>query len=248
MSEDAGGDQYAAISTTYRETEEMPIRRCAEFPTMLALLGSVEGADVLDLACGSGTYCRMLAALGARHVIGVDVSEAMVEQARAKTPADERVEYHVHDVATMPRLGEFDILTASFLLNYAQTRAELAAMCRAIADQLRQDGRFAGTLPNSAYDLERALDTRYGFAIHWTPGMQDGDRLTFDLYLSTTLHLECWHWTLDTYRESLQDAGLRQVEFHPWLPGKEGIDELGAEFWQPWVDNPMLMVVTGWKA
>jgi SAM-dependent methyltransferase len=48
----------------------------------LRILPDVEGRDVLDLGCGTGYWCAWLARMGARPV-GLDVSEAQLETARA---------------------------------------------------------------------------------------------------------------------------------------------------------------------
>jgi SAM-dependent methyltransferase len=48
----------------------------------LRILPDVEGLDVLDLGCGTGYWCAWLARMGARPV-GLDVSEAQLETARA---------------------------------------------------------------------------------------------------------------------------------------------------------------------
>jgi ubiquinone/menaquinone biosynthesis C-methylase UbiE len=48
----------------------------------LRILPDVEGRDVLDLGCGTGYWCAWLAIMGARPV-GLDVSEAQLETARA---------------------------------------------------------------------------------------------------------------------------------------------------------------------
>jgi hypothetical protein len=162
-------------------------------------------------------------------------------------PSDAGIEYHVHNVATMPYFGEFDLVTASCspMRRIASSWPACAVPSPVISGRVAVLSARCRTRHTI---WERPLDTRYGFAIHWTPEMRDGDRLAFDLYLGTTLHLECRHWTLDTYCQSLQDGGLSDVEFHPWLPGRGGIDELGADFWQPWLENPMLRAVTGRKA
>jgi len=55
-------------------------------PRMLAMLGDVAGARVLDLGCGEGGYSRALAQNGAR-VIGVDGSDRMIDVARERASA-----------------------------------------------------------------------------------------------------------------------------------------------------------------
>ena len=49
---------------------------------MLRAMGAVEGRRVLDIGCGEGRFCRLLAGLGA-EVTGIDLTEGLVERARA---------------------------------------------------------------------------------------------------------------------------------------------------------------------
>ena len=49
---------------------------------MLRALGDVEGRRVLDIGCGEGRFCRLLAGLGA-EVTGIDLTEGLMERARA---------------------------------------------------------------------------------------------------------------------------------------------------------------------
>ena len=53
---------------------------------LLDLVPAIEGVDVLDLACGQGIATRALATAGARRVVGVDSSAAMLDLARAHGP------------------------------------------------------------------------------------------------------------------------------------------------------------------
>ena len=57
----------------------------AEWGTLRGLLPSFEGKRVLDLGCGYGWHCIYAAQQGALRVVGVDISEKMLEIAREKT-------------------------------------------------------------------------------------------------------------------------------------------------------------------
>ncbi len=140
------GDQYAAVAAAFDELDRLPLRAMAEVPTFLARLGSVDGLDILDLACGTGFYSRLLLGNGARSVTGVDISTAMLDVAQSRSAPTDPVRYLRHNVAEPMNLGLFDVITASFLLNYAATRDELGAMCANIARHLRPGGRFIGNL------------------------------------------------------------------------------------------------------
>lgn len=238
-----GNDQYATIAAAYDDLDQLPLRRLAEVPTLLAALGPVSSLDVLDLACGTGFYSRLLLANGARRVTGVDISAAMLDIARARSAPTDPIRYLQRDLTEPIDLGQFDIVIASFLLNYAATRDQLSAMSSNIARHLRPGGRFAGNLTNSDYDPEHPHDNRYGFAISWTHPT-DGDELAFQLHSTITITATCYFWSNDTYRTALYEAGLDGIQFHAWTPDQTGIDTLGTQFWQPWTTNPTLMVIT----
>jgi hypothetical protein len=131
-----------------------------------------------------------LAALG--PVDGLDVLDL------ARGPTDP-IRYLLHNVAEPMDLGQFDMVTASFLLNYAATRDELGAMCTNIGRHLRPGGRFVGNLTNSSFDPDRPHDDRYGLTISWAHPA-DGDELAFELRSTTTIAASCYYWTNDTYQ------------------------------------------------
>src|SRR5207248_10754489 len=58
--------------------------KALEHPGFMGLLPDVTGQRVLDLGCGVGQLAFHLAAVGAAGVIGVDVSERMLELARSE--------------------------------------------------------------------------------------------------------------------------------------------------------------------
>lgn len=236
-------DQYAQIAASYAEAEVLPIRQDAEFPTFLAALGPVAGAQVLDLACGTGAYCRLLVRHGARRVVGVDASAPMIELARAQVSPADPIEFRVHDAGTLPDLGRFDVVTAAFLLNYARTADELATLCGTVARHLRPGGRFTGALPNPGHDPRR-FDTRYQVTYGWGPAPADGEPFSFRLHLPRAVEIEAVYWRLETYWRALAAAGLGEIEFRTWLPTAAALARDGADFWQPWLGSPLCLVVT----
>ena len=44
---------------------------------------AIEGADVLNVACGTGRWSRISAELGANKVIGLDLSPDQIEKAKS---------------------------------------------------------------------------------------------------------------------------------------------------------------------
>jgi SAM-dependent methyltransferase len=119
--------------------------------------------DVLDLGCGTGRYFH--AVVGARRLVGIDASRAMLDRAR----------HPVGDPATVPALtlveGDFltcDFRAAEFDLVYSiGVLAEHSPFDEALAARvkrwLKPDGRFAFTTvhPESP-SVPRTLKRRAG--------------------------------------------------------------------------------------
>ena len=129
------------------------------------LLGDLSGKSAVDVACGDGYYTRRLRAHGAARVLGIDLSERMIELARAQEREHRLgIEYEVGDGRDLRLPTHPDIVVAAYLLNYARDRAELGAMCASIARCLRPGGRFVTVNQNPALDFRSAPSYRpYGF-------------------------------------------------------------------------------------
>jgi len=102
----------------------------------------VEGARVLDVACGTGELSRVLARAGAASVIGLDFCRPMLEIARHKAADDNRTLLFVEgDALRLPFAdGAFDVVTIAFgLRNLAGVEEGLQELLRI----LKPGGRAA---------------------------------------------------------------------------------------------------------
>lgn len=105
-------------------------------PVMLDLCGDVEGLRVLDLGCGEGRFCRMLAARGARCT-GIDLTGRMVATARARDPAGAYIRGTAESLPFAD--ASFDLVVSYVtLVDIVDYRAAIAASARV----LRPGGRF----------------------------------------------------------------------------------------------------------
>ena len=102
----------------------------------------VEGARVLDVACGTGDLSLALAGAGASRVVGLDFCRPMLEIARRKAAGESRaVPFVEGDALRLPFADEtFDAVTIAFgLRNLAGVREGLRELRRV----LRPGGRLA---------------------------------------------------------------------------------------------------------
>ncbi|MDQ3744239.1 MAG: bifunctional demethylmenaquinone methyltransferase/2-methoxy-6-polyprenyl-1,4-benzoquinol methylase UbiE [Acidobacteriota bacterium] len=102
----------------------------------------VEGARVLDVACGTGDLALALAASGAASVVGLDFCRPMLEIARRKAGGGQRrIPFVEGDALRLPFADEsFDVVTIAFgLRNLAGVEEGLRELLRV----LKAGGRVA---------------------------------------------------------------------------------------------------------
>ena len=145
---------YDPIAEQYKRSKQQPWRTYIEAFTLMDLIGDPSGKEVIDIACGEGFYTRLLRQRGAAKVTGVDLSERMVELAKAQE-ADQRlgIDYVVGDGRDLKLGAKYDLAVAAYLLNYARDRDELDDMCKGIARCLRPGGRFVTVNSSPSLDF-----------------------------------------------------------------------------------------------
>ena len=75
----------------------------------------------LDVGCNSGQYCFMAKNRGARHVVGVDINEKRLKQARVLTSIEKLdIEFYKKEFFKIKDLGKFDIVFCIAVLKEIQ--------------------------------------------------------------------------------------------------------------------------------
>jgi SAM-dependent methyltransferase len=232
---------YDAIAADYKRAKQQPWRFYVERHTLLRLAGDLRGLAVLDLACGEGYYTRELRHRGAGRVVGVDMSEGMIRLAReeeARRPLG--IEYRVQDARAVDAAGDFDLVVAAYLLNYAATRDELQEMCAAIGRALRPGGRFVAVNNNPEQPPEHFGASRpYGF-VKSTPGpLREGAPIIYTIFLDGGAIDITNHWlSTAAHDEAFRAAGFREVRWHRPRVSAEGRAAFGDDFWQSFLAHP----------
>lgn len=171
---------------------------------MIEACGDVRGLKILDSGCGEGRFCRILAAYGADHVVGVDLCEPMIEAARELETG--RDTYRVGDVQDLRSLADesFDLavsyLNQCDLPNFNDNNREVFRV-------LRPGGRF---IVANLHPMRSAVGAWYrtedGKKEHVILDryFDEGERNWIMLGVSFTN----FHRTLSTYVHSFRETGF----------------------------------------
>lgn len=239
--------QYDQIAEQYKESKQLKVFRIISH-TMSHWLGDVTGGSVLDLACGEGHSARAIKQTGARRVVGVDISEQMIRLAReeeAKQPLG--IEYIVRAAQDLGRIGEFDAVTATFLLNYAQDREELYRMARTAYQNLRPGCRFLTITGDRGRggDWPASYLERYGYRVDVPAGpLKDGDAMLITVLSgSQQVTFTAQYFSRETYEWALEEAGFQTVHWRDLVLPPDMEPNGGLEFWAPYLERKAITLI-----
>jgi 2-polyprenyl-3-methyl-5-hydroxy-6-metoxy-1,4-benzoquinol methylase len=149
-----------------------------EIPALLSLLPDMKGKKVLDLGCGFGEHCVAYIRMGAERLVGLDISEKMLEVAR-KENSDPKITYinmPMEDLGMLSdKLGEdtegmFDVVISSLAFHYIE---DFEGVLKNIYSMLSTGGVFV-------FSQEHPLNTSHSGGDRWTRD-DDGNKLFLNL-------------------------------------------------------------------
>ncbi|MFC1648720.1 methyltransferase domain-containing protein [Nanoarchaeota archaeon] len=115
-----------------------------------------KGGRILDVACGPGRDCKYFIEKGF-EVVGIDLSEKMVEFARKLVP---EAEFYVIDFRDMPDLGKFDAVHFNAALPFIP-KSEALPVLKHFHGILKPGGVIRISAKNGTEE-GMVLDERYG--------------------------------------------------------------------------------------
>jgi SAM-dependent methyltransferase len=224
---------YNKIANEYKYSKSLPWRKYLEAYTLFKIAGNIEGLSVLDLACGEGFYTRLYKLYGAIEVVGIDLSTEMIVLANEAEEVDKfGITYLVGDAMELDLGKQFDLISASYLLNYARNENQLKSMCEAIAKHLKPGGRFV-TINNNPHCPHPAISMRkYGFERIQT-GLEEGDEVIYQLFSPDGSHIDLinYHLEKSTHEKCFAETGFINLSWHNMEISPEGIQLFGDEHW-----------------
>jgi SAM-dependent methyltransferase len=239
-------EQYDSIGARYEQIKHIPIG-LVEQATVLSAMPDLAGLSVLDVACGTGFYTRQWRRAGARRVVGVDGSREMVAVARAFEERDPLgISYELHNALSMPTLGTFDVVTAIWLLDYAEGVEQADTMIAGLAANLADDGRLRALVANPDADWDAFTpDAGYGLTTHKLGEPENGrQHVRIEVQTETPLQFEAFSWPPGFVEDAFARAGFTTVTRHPAMLSPDARAERGESFWAPILATPTFAVYT----
>jgi SAM-dependent methyltransferase len=178
------------------------------------------GRRALDFGCGTGRSTRFLRNLGL-DVIGVDISQAMLDQARALDPSGK---YHLVRDSILVEFapGSFDVILAAFTFDNIPTDEAKADALSGLSTLLAPDGSLFLVVSSPAiYVNEWASFSTRDFPENRQA--RDGDRVRIVMLdVSDRRPVEDILCTDARYRRLFESAGLGVFDARsPLATGKE---------------------------
>jgi ubiquinone/menaquinone biosynthesis C-methylase UbiE len=240
---------YDSIAKEYKESKELPMRLHIEAYTYFNMLGNLAGKSILDLACGEGFYTRKFKDQGAAKVVGVDISQKMIELAREEeTRKFQNIEYILGDVLELGEIGSFDLVVASYLLNYARSSEELLKMCKSIFANLKPGGRFVTINSNPSQAPVSYLKTeKYGFIKSIDSPLIEGTPIKYTFINNHKFTFDNYYLSIPTHEWAFQSVGFKEVRWQSPIVSPDGIKEFGQEFWQDFLDSVPIIGIECFK-
>ncbi len=210
-----------------------------EWPALRAMLPDVRGLRIVDLGCGFGWFSRWARESGAFRVRGIDVSEKMLERARAAT-SDDNITYFQADLETMRfRRDCCDLVYSSLVLHYIE---DLAALLSKVHTTLVPGGHFVFSIEHPIFMAPRNLA--------WSRDADGRPIWPLDSYFAEGERTTEWftpgvvkfHRTMGTTLNALINAGFAIRHVEEFVPSSEQIvaqPELAKER-----ERPMFLLVS----
>lgn len=136
---------------------KVPYRMWVGYHQLLLAQQGLSPERMLDVCCGTGTIAQMLAREG-RSVVGIDLSAAMIDEARRKAEGKGlNVRYEVADASNFELGEQFDAAYSFFdSLNYITEPDRIESAIMHVAHHLERGGSFIFDL-NTAFAFEEKM-------------------------------------------------------------------------------------------
>lgn len=207
----------------YKKIRENPLSANAveEKPALFSLVPDLKNKSVLDLGCGYGENCNEFAQMGAKMVLGVDISEKMLDVASVEYPDMTFVRGDMNELDFISE--KFDVVFSSLAVHYIEDFQKFANQ---VYNILGNEGYFI-------FSQEHPLTTAPIKGVSWSRN-EEGEVTHYNLSdytLSGERHVRWivddvkkYHRTFSDIFNALTSAGFTIEKCVETLPPKEVLE------------------------
>jgi cyclopropane fatty-acyl-phospholipid synthase-like methyltransferase len=174
------------------------------------MIPNLQDKRVLDLGCGFGSHCQYAVEQGAKSVVGVDISERMLEIARQKhqTASIEYKHMAIEDIEFSA--NSFDVVISSLAFHYIESFDNI---CEKISNYLTSKGNFIFSVEHPVFTAAGKQDWYYneeGNPLHWPVDRYFDEGIRKSIFLGEEVMK--YHKTVTTYISGLIKSGFEIID------------------------------------
>lgn len=232
----------------FNKYKQMPrsvegLKAAGEWHVLKRMLPALENKRILDLGCGFGWHCRYAVEQGARSVVGIDISEKMLNEAKKNTDcsAIEYIQMPIEDVNY--KEDTFDVVISSLAFHYVKSIKDVFEQ---VNKCLSPQGEFVFSVEHPIFTANEKQDWYKDEAdhlLHWPVDRYFYEELRTTNFLGEDVLK--YHRTLTTYINTLIQSGFEIIEVIEPTPDSRLL-ESNLEM-QHELRRPMFLIVSARK-
>ncbi len=228
---------YSQLSRSIHGLDGAP-----EWPAIRTILPNLQDKKVVDLGCGYGWFCRYAQEQGAASVLGLDISQKMLNKA-AEMTQNTKIEYCQQDLANLQLKTEYyDLAYSSLTLHYIE---DLARLFDTVYQSLAVGGQFIFTAEHPIYTAPAQQD--------WHIDKHGNKSWPINHYQLEGQRISNWladgvikqHRMLGTFINLLVQSGFVISHLNEWGPTAQQIAEIPALDEEK--ERPMIFILAAYK-
>jgi SAM-dependent methyltransferase len=239
VKENKYNDEKFFLKYSEMSRSKQGLEGAGEWSELEKILPDFQNKYVLDLGCGYGWHCKYAVENGASEVVGIDLSDKMLQIAQEKN-GDGKISYQciaMEDV-TFPA-ATFDVVISSLAVHYVKNFESLVTN---IAKWLKPKGEFVFSVEHPIFTSQGTQDWYYdekGEILHFPVDnyYYEGKREATFLGEKVTKY----HRTLTTYLNTLLQNGFEFQHIIEPQPPEEMMDLVGMK---DEMRRPMMLLIS----
>jgi SAM-dependent methyltransferase len=225
---------YAQLNRSIHGLDGAP-----EWSSIVRILPKMQMLNIVDLGCGYGWFCRYARQKGAKHVLGLDISERMLNKAKEMT-SDSAIIYRQENLEQI-KLPEdtYDLAYSSLTLHYIEN---LSTLLKTIYQSLKSGSYLVFSVEHPIYTAPKHpgwLTDEDGQKSWPVNSYQAEERRVTNWFTEGVIKQ---HRTIGTYLNLLIEQGFIIKHVEEWGPTPQQIAEnplLNEE-----KERPMILLVS----